>query len=49
VNAASLEEPFAFGKKDQYRPVTQEVKVNGNRLSYTFPAHSFTQIKVKVD
>ena len=49
MNAASLEEPFAFDKQDQYKPVTKEIKVDGNRISCSFPPHSFTQIKVKVD
>ena len=48
VDCDSLEEPFTFDKKDQYSPVTKEVKVEGNKISCTFPAHSFTQIKVKV-
>ena len=48
VNAASLEEPFAFDKQDQYKPVAKEVKVDENRISCSFPAHSFTQIRVKV-
>jgi alpha-N-arabinofuranosidase len=48
LNAASLDEPFAFDKQDQYKPVTKELEVNGNRISCSFPPHSFTQIKVKV-
>ena len=46
MNAASLDEPFTYDKRDQYSPVTKEVKADGNEISYTFPAHSFTQIKV---
>jgi len=49
LNAASLEEPFAFDKQDQYKPVTKELKVDGNRISCSFPPHSFTQIRVKID
>ena len=48
VNAESLEEPFTYDKKGQYVPVVKEIKVNGNKISYSFPAHSFTQIKVGV-
>jgi alpha-L-arabinofuranosidase len=48
LNAASIDEPFTFDKKDQYNPVTKEIKIDGNKLSCSFPAHSFTQIKVKV-
>jgi len=48
INAASLDEPFTYDKQEQYKPVTKEIKVEGNKMSYSFPAHSFTQIKVKV-
>jgi alpha-N-arabinofuranosidase len=48
LTADSLDEPFIFDKKDQYEPVTKEIKVEGNKISCSFPAHSFTQIKVGV-
>jgi alpha-L-arabinofuranosidase len=48
VTAASLEEPFAFDKREQYKPVTKEAKVDGSKISCSFPPHSFTQIEVKV-
>jgi alpha-L-arabinofuranosidase len=48
LNASSIEEPFAIGKQDQYKPVTKEIKTDGNRVSCSFPPHSFTQIKVGV-
>ncbi len=44
----SLNEPFTFDKQDQYQPETKEIKVEGHKFSYSFPAHSFTQIKVQV-
>ncbi|MBN2092623.1 alpha-N-arabinofuranosidase [candidate division KSB1 bacterium] len=49
INAASLDEPFTFDKQEQYQPVTKEVPVKGNRMTCSFPAHSFTQIKVSVN
>jgi alpha-N-arabinofuranosidase len=49
MNASSLEEPFAFDKQEQYKPVNKEIKTDGNRISCSFPPHSFTQIKVKID
>ena len=49
LTAASLEEPFAFDKQEQYKPVTKEIKTDGNRMSCLFPPHSFTQIAVKID
>jgi len=48
VNSNSLMEPFTFDKKDQYLPVTKDVSVNNNKITFSFPAHSFTQIKVSV-
>ncbi len=48
LNAASLDEPFSFDKEEQYSPVVTEVKTAGNKLSFSFPPHSFTQIKVKL-
>jgi alpha-N-arabinofuranosidase len=49
VNNDSLTEPFTYDKKDQYKPITKEINVEGNKLTYSFPAHSFVQIKVKVN
>ena len=46
INSDDLKAPFAFDKQSQYLPVTKEVKFSGNKLLYTFPPHSFTQIKV---
>ena len=48
INLASLDEPFTFDKQEQYNPVIKETKVDGNKLSCSFPAHSFTQIKAGV-
>jgi alpha-N-arabinofuranosidase len=48
INSASLTEPFAFDKKDQYLPVTKDVPISNSKITYSFPAHSFTQIKVSV-
>ncbi len=49
LTASSLEEPFAFDKQEQYKPVTKEAKVDGNKITCSFPPHSFTQINVKVE
>jgi alpha-N-arabinofuranosidase len=48
INSDDLKAPFSIDKQSQYLPVTKEVKLNGNRLSFTFPPHSFTQIKVSI-
>jgi alpha-N-arabinofuranosidase len=44
----SLTEPFTYDKRERYVPTTREIQVEGNHISYSFPAHSFTQIKVGV-
>jgi alpha-N-arabinofuranosidase len=48
VSSDVLKAPFSIDKQSQYVPVTKDVKLNGNKLSFTFPPHSFTQIKVSV-
>ncbi len=39
---------FSFDKQLQYVPVKKEAVVKGNKISYSFPPHSFSQIIVKV-
>ncbi len=48
INSDDLKAPFSFDKQSQYGPKTAEVKLNGGKLSYSFPPHSFTQIKVGI-
>ena len=48
INSSLLEEQFTYDKQEQYLPVTKYVQVEGNKISYSFPAHSFTQIKVGI-
>ncbi len=47
VDNDSLTEPFTIDNKEKYIPQTKEVKIEGNKITYSFPAHSFTQIKVE--
>ncbi len=46
VAGNSLNETFTFDKQDQYIPVSNEVKIMQGKLTYSFPAHSFVQIKI---
>lgn len=46
VAGTELQETFEFDKQKQYEPVKEDVDVKNNKFSYTFPPHSFTQIKV---
>ncbi|HVV05283.1 MAG TPA: alpha-L-arabinofuranosidase C-terminal domain-containing protein, partial [Puia sp.] len=48
INSDDLTAAFSFDKRSQYAPVTAPVKLNGNKLQFTFPPHSFTQIKVNI-
>ncbi|MCB0752227.1 MAG: alpha-N-arabinofuranosidase [Ignavibacteriae bacterium] len=49
LNADSIEEPFAYDKQDQYKPIIKEINVKGNKLTFAFPPHSIVQIKIKVN
>jgi len=48
VTGDSLKDPFIYDKQVQYIPVKEEIKTEKNKISYSFPAHSFTQIKAGV-
>lgn len=48
INSDSITETFSYDKKEQYAPVITEVKTEKNKLTYNFPAHSFTQIIILV-
>ena len=49
VNVDDPKATFEFDKQEQYKPVTKSVQIINNKLSYSFPPHSFTQIKVGVE
>jgi len=46
VAGTSLSETFTFDNQSRYIPVPKEIKTDKNKITYSFPAHSFTQIKV---
>ena len=48
VNVDSLRTPFTFDNQQEYIPVTKEIDTEGNKLTYSFPAHSLTQLRVGV-
>jgi alpha-N-arabinofuranosidase len=48
VDCDSLNTFFTFDKQIEYIPVTKEIEITGNTISYSFPAHSFIQIKAGV-
>jgi alpha-N-arabinofuranosidase len=43
-----LEGFYTYDKQYEYPPKETEVDVKNNKINYSFPAHSFTQIAVKV-
>jgi len=49
INSDDLKAAFEYDKQSQYKPVIKEANSSGNKLAYTFPPHSFTQIKIAVD
>jgi alpha-N-arabinofuranosidase len=49
INNRDIQSPYTFDKRDQYIPVTKKIAAKGNTFTYTFSAHSFTQITVKLE
>ncbi|MEP6675668.1 MAG: alpha-L-arabinofuranosidase C-terminal domain-containing protein [Ferruginibacter sp.] len=48
VLSGDLKEPFSFDNQQQYVPVKKDVDTKNDQLSFSFPPHSFTQIKVMI-
>jgi alpha-N-arabinofuranosidase len=48
ITSKDLQEAFTFEKQGEYIPVKIDVETKNNKFIYTFPPHSFTQIKVIV-
>lgn len=48
INSDDIQAPYTFDNQRQYVPVPKEIEAKGNKFTYSFPAHSFTQIRVKV-
>jgi alpha-N-arabinofuranosidase len=48
VAGNNLDETFTFDKQSQYVPVVKQIKADKGKITYSFPAHSFTQIKVAI-
>jgi alpha-N-arabinofuranosidase len=48
ITATDMQAPFVFDKQDQYKPVQKSIELKNNQLSASFPAHSFTQIKLSI-
>ena len=48
VAGQGLRETFTYDDQENYKPILKQIDTKGNQLTYTFPPHSFTQIKVAV-
>jgi alpha-L-arabinofuranosidase len=48
INCESLNEPFAFDRQNEYIPAVKQIKTEKNKINFSFPAHSITQIKAVV-
>ena len=47
INSDDVRAPYTFDQHKQYIPVPREIEAKGTTFVYSFPAHSFTQIKVE--
>ncbi len=46
ITSSNINEPFTFDKQNEYLPVRKESETIDGKLSFSFPPHSFTQIKL---
>ena len=49
VAGKDLQEVFTFDKQDQYIPVKKTIDIINNKITCSFPPHSFTQIRIEVN
>jgi len=49
INSDAVHAFYTFDKQEQYSPKHKKWAVQNNKLTYSFPAHSFTQIIVKIN
>jgi alpha-N-arabinofuranosidase len=48
INSDNIEASYSYANRKDYVPVPKEIRVKGDEFTYSFPAHSFTQIIVKL-
>lgn len=46
ITAKDLQEPFSFDKQKEYEPVIINLEIKNGKLEYSFPPHSFVQIRI---
>lgn len=48
IDSKDITGPYSYAKRKDYIPLSKEIKARGSEFIYSFPAHSFTQITVKL-
>jgi alpha-N-arabinofuranosidase len=48
IDSKDIHAPYTYADRNDYVPVPKEFSVEGHEFTYSFPAHSFTQITVRV-
>ncbi|MBN2242580.1 MAG: alpha-N-arabinofuranosidase [Acidobacteria bacterium] len=48
INSEDVESPYTENDKDKYRPAASTMETGGGSFTFSFPAHSFTQIRVAI-
>lgn len=49
ITGKDLQEAFTFDKQQEYIPVKKDLEIKNNKVSFAFPPHSFTQIKITLN
>ena len=49
INSDNVRAFYTYDKREQYIPAVKKLSVEENKFTYTFPAHSFTQIILKIE
>jgi alpha-N-arabinofuranosidase len=49
INSDDVEATYTVNDRDSYQPATSTLETEGDSFTYSFPAHSFTQIRVAIE
>ncbi len=49
VNSDSIYAPYTYDKRNENVPVPKEIEAKVIKFTYSFPAHSFAQIRVRIE